>query len=265
MTFRTALHAAAAAAAFVALTPGGRAAQVQLSLQAETADGTPLEAVRVGDEFYLSMYAADLRPNPQGVFSAYADVLFDASIASMEGAIDYSPRYSNAKTGKVEAPGFVDEAGAFVTNLFSPSGGGDQQVLRLALTADAAGEFYASLDPADERFSETILYGEDVPLAASDISFVGEALPVFEFVLGDMVVDGVVDLNDFNLFKTHFGNPEGCPNCDLNSDGAVDLFDFSILKQNFGASAVPEPSTLLLLTALAAPCGWWSRRRISSR
>jgi hypothetical protein len=37
----------------------------------------------------------------------------------------------------------------------------------------------------------------------------------------------------------------------LNGDAKIDLTDFGILKENFGktaGAAVPEPSTLLLLT-----------------
>jgi hypothetical protein len=79
----------------------------------------------------------------------------------------------------------------------------------------------------------------------SPLSLTSPSLP------GDINLDGKVDLSDFGILKENFGTGTTQAQGDLNSDAKVDLSDFGILKENFGkvaGAAVPEPSTLLLLT-----------------
>jgi hypothetical protein len=66
----------------------------------------------------------------------------------------------------------------------------------------------------------------------------------------DFNMDGKVDLSDFTILKSNFGDgnvtrKEG----DANLDGYVDLTDFGLLKSQFGqmaAASVPEPSAMAL-------------------
>lgn len=243
-----------------------RAEMIGFRVQAESAAGEAIEAVHLGDDFFLALYATDLRAEPQGVFSAYADLFYDADIGTLLGEIDYSPRFNNGKTGKVEAPGFIDEAGGIVTNLFVPTGGGEQLVLRAPLTALNTGLFTASVGAADAPFSESLLFGRGAPVPVGEMTFEGGEMMVYPYLLGDIAIDGAVDLADFNRFKSGFGSPAECPECDLSGDGRVDLADFNLLKDNFGATVVvPEPTALSLLalagTGLAAAALASSRRR----
>jgi hypothetical protein len=94
---------------------------------------------------------------------------------------------------------------------------------------------------------------------------------------GDANVDGVVNLNDFNILASNFGQAgkywfEG----DFDYDGLVNLQDFNRLAANFGlsaagstvtpaawaalASAVPEPGTVAALVSLAGLAGRRRRR-----
>lgn len=67
------------------------------------------------------------------------------------------------------------------------------------------------------------------------------------FPLGDLDFDLVVDLNDFELFKSNFNLPLfGRYEGDLNFDGFVDLKDFAIFKDHFGASVIPEPPAMVI-------------------
>jgi len=70
---------------------------------------------------------------------------------------------------------------------------------------------------------------------------------------GDANGDGQVDLADFNVLKSTFGqfglNLPG----DLNKDGQVGLADFSILKDNFGTSAALQLATPLSRSTTTSP------------
>lgn len=67
--------------------------------------------------------------------------------------------------------------------------------------------------------------------------------------------DGIIDLRDLNNVRNHFG-AEGSPTLgDTNGDNRVDMEDLNSVRNNFGqtlaTSSVPEPNTLILLTASA--------------
>jgi hypothetical protein len=55
-------------------------------------------------------------------------------------------------------------------------------------------------------------------------------------IWGDLDVNGLVNLSDFSIFRTQFGQP-GLWSGDLNESINVDLSDFSIFRANFGLSA----------------------------
>ena len=58
------------------------------------------------------------------------------------------------------------------------------------------------------------------------------------FLVGDINVDGHVDMSDLLLFAGSWGavvgNPAYDPAADFNGDGAVDVVDLLILARNWG-------------------------------
>jgi hypothetical protein len=87
---------------------------------------------------------------------------------------------------------------------------------------------------------------------------------------GDYNGDGIVDMNDYNVWKTAFGSSTIIygSGADGNYDGVVNAADYSVWRDNLGAAtgvgafssaSVPEPSTLVLcmLSAAALSCRWW--------
>ena len=86
------------------------------------------------------------------------------------------------------------------------------------------------------------------------------------FLVGDANLDGVVDVGDFNIWNgskfTTIGHwCEG----DFNADGVVDVADFNAWNSNkfqsSGAVAVPEPTTLALISWMLASIVWIRRSR----
>jgi hypothetical protein len=71
-----------------------------------------------------------------------------------------------------------------------------------------------------------------------------------DVLLGDANQDGVVDLEDLNAVRNHFGESGVEVAGDTNGDGLVDLVDLNNVRNHFGESAnpasVPEPSGLIL-------------------
>lgn len=55
-------------------------------------------------------------------------------------------------------------------------------------------------------------------------------------LLGDFDYDGDVDLSDYGIFQTNFGQVEFDPATDIDGNGMVDLDDFFLWADNLGAN-----------------------------
>jgi len=98
-------------------------------------------------------------------------------------------------------------------------------------------------DPAKYDLTDDFLVND------KDVTFLIEN--IFETRFGDANLDGSVDLVDFDIMKTRFGQDGDWNGGDFDGDGQVSLADFGLLKENFGFSrpaAVPEPASILLLS-----------------
>ena len=73
----------------------------------------------------------------------------------------------------------------------------------------------------------------------------GTALPAdnvfeFHFLRGDANGDGRVNLRDFNILASNFGqSPRDFTQGDFNYDGRVNLADFNLLAARFGTALGP--------------------------
>jgi len=71
-------------------------------------------------------------------------------------------------------------------------------------------------------------------------------------IVGDVNLDGVVDIADLSTMRTTFGQTDiGYAGGNLNADTIVDIADLTILRSTIGQSAqmVPEPGLIWLLVA----------------
>lgn len=108
-------------------------------------------------------------------------------------------------------------------------------------------------------------------------------LNVLGTAYGDANLDGMVNISDFLALQNNFGNSGGWAGGDFNGSGNVNISDFLLLQNSFGFSnmsvpsafgleaefdsvplhvtAVPEPSSFVLLGLGAAALAFWHRRK----
>ncbi|MEM7807859.1 MAG: dockerin type I domain-containing protein, partial [Planctomycetota bacterium] len=71
--------------------------------------------------------------------------------------------------------------------------------------------------------------------AAGNVGLIGRFIE-FTVLTGDANGDGTVDLADFGILRSLFGQSGASLFADFNDDGVVDLADFGLLRANFGVS-----------------------------
>jgi hypothetical protein len=136
------------------------------------------------------------------------------------------------------------------------------------------GETVRILDAATQTYSATTFEGSSWNNGAPTLNDVGDAAFFTLMPLGgDALGTGVVDINDLTIVLSNFGNTVDMDwsTGDFNGDGRVDVNDLTILLTNFGqsigssaagASAVPEPSAIVLLGfSMAGLSALFCRRR----
>lgn len=165
---------------------------VEFRLRVEDASGATISEVTEGSDFTLSGYVVDLREPPQGVFSAYADVLYGADLVSVSGPIETGPAFPNGASGNSSTPGIIDEIGSF--DGLMPADLGPLLLFSVPFTADAIGMTEFNLDPADILPThETLVFNADVRVPPEAQRFVGVSLEIVPEPsgLGAAVVAGV--------------------------------------------------------------------------
>ena len=121
--------------------------------------GTPISVLQTGQPFRINVLAQDLRATgtQQGVLSAFADVLYDTSLADIDGLVH---TFDDFSTGTIdEFNGEVDEAGGLEYG--GPTSRQPQLLFYLEATAGAAGTFTVDTRAGQSIFSQNLLVGID--------------------------------------------------------------------------------------------------------
>jgi hypothetical protein len=204
-----------------------------LRLQAVNAAGQPVSSVNEGETFFLNVYAADLRPSGQGVFSAYLDVAYDAAALTAAGPVQFGAGFPNVRAGSTVTPGWLDEIGA--VGAAKPDGASDPLLATVPFTATAPGQYALQANPADVLpAGQVTLWGIDGPIPSDKVEY-GTANITVVRVDGDG--DGVTDPEE-----------DGAPNAgDANRDGTADRL------QNRVASVRSLSGNLYATFAAASP------------
>lgn len=142
------------------------------------------------------------------------------------------------------------------------NGGTGKYDANLAMNLDATAAFFVGdfavslkLGQAKNIFEELV---EDTGRIFADSALSLKA--------GDVNNDGLVNIFDINAVSSNW-SPKAHPDFyagDANNDGIVNIFDINMISSNWtpaGATAVPEPSTLVLAALGGLAIAWNYRRR----
>lgn len=146
---------------------------IEFRIDAVDADDNVLTQVAVGDEFFIRFVAVDLRDgtNAKGVFSAYVDITYNAALLDVTGPIVFSDAYGNGHTGATSTDGLIDDAGAFLTNVFGTPGPDPVEILRVPVIAEAAGTVAFGADGPENVGSDVLVVGDTNTIAEENILF----------------------------------------------------------------------------------------------
>lgn len=161
---------------------------VSISLVVTDLNGSPITDIGIGEEFLLQMIAVDERStfDLSGVFSAYADVLFDSSLVRpVPGStIDYPSTQGLLQRGTL-GDGIIDELGSVSSGTVA-TGLEETLIATVRLEALAAGAVNFTSNAADVTGNEVLLFLEDDEITPNQIAFGSVSLGVTE---GFTVVD----------------------------------------------------------------------------
>lgn len=149
---------------------------VRVRVEAVDGTGQAITTVEAGDEFFLNVYARDLRDRPEGVYSAYVDVMFFNRLVSAGGEISFGDDYQNGQSGSMELPGLVDELGAFAS--FDAVGDREALLASIPFSAHRPGLASFVLTPADKIGSEVLLFGHSEVVPPARVAYTGTQIEV---------------------------------------------------------------------------------------
>ncbi len=158
---------------------------VALRLDVTDENGTPIEQVAVGEEFWLRGFVEDLRGGfgDRGVFAAYEDILYNAGLVSPVASttndpnlgfrVNFGPSYQRVLEGDIRTPGLINEIGAVQSeNNNMPLGSGEFLLFEILMTANAAGVAEFIGDPADvSPFHDTLTFDPPAAVAIDRIQY----------------------------------------------------------------------------------------------
>lgn len=169
----------------VNLLPGSRLDDVvDFSIEVlDPINQRPVSNVQVGDDILVRVSVDDLRlfANPQGVASAFLDLLYTDELVSTLDTdgnpdfpfdISFGPLFSGVNAlqgGDAQVPGLINEVGG-VQRIDQQQQHADAvELFTLRMRAVSPGVAVFQADPADEPVSETVVLGSDVALTPSQL------------------------------------------------------------------------------------------------
>ncbi len=151
-------------------------ARVGMTLQVVDTNGAPITTVAAGQNFKVQVMVQDLRAGTaaKGVFSAFADLLFDSNVIEpiATNPISHGTNYINGATGDTLTAGVIDELGGVSKETFGSLSADKLLLAEVTFRAKVSGNPNLRLDAPDRTVSDILLYqdgNDEVPV--SDVSF----------------------------------------------------------------------------------------------
>ncbi|MEC7564725.1 MAG: Ig-like domain-containing protein, partial [Planctomycetota bacterium] len=149
--------------------------QVSFGIEFSDTAGSLISTIESGSLFNVSYYAQDLSANPHGVYAAYIDMYYDASLMQIVSGPSFSPPYVNGSSGDTAISGIVDEWGAFAG--FDETGGSRLLVSTLQFRAIDAGTALFGSGRADiTPLHDVLLFGSNDAVMPELIEFDSKTL-----------------------------------------------------------------------------------------
>jgi hypothetical protein len=144
--------------------------QVAFSFDFTDLNGAPITSVETGSFFMIDLYAEDLSPVPNGVYSAYIDMVYDASLVRLVNGPSFVSPFVNGQSGTTTEQGIIDEWGSFAG--LEPTGSGRQLVSTAQFLATAAGSYLVGSGRADiSPLHDVLVYGSNTTVIPELIEF----------------------------------------------------------------------------------------------
>jgi cyclophilin family peptidyl-prolyl cis-trans isomerase len=160
----------------------------EIKLEVTDLQNNPITEIGIGDEFILHFIGVDARSSftRDGVFAAFADILFDSSLVQPVAgqSIDFTDRFPISQKGAL-SDGLIDEIGA-ATDRLTASDLRESLIATVRMEALASGTVNIRSEPADDSDSEVLLYGNDNQIPAETVAYGNVTLTIGQnFTVGD--------------------------------------------------------------------------------
>jgi hypothetical protein len=179
---------------------------MEVQVEATDLEGNPISEVEFGEEFLLVATVQDLRSQPTGVFAAYVDILYNSSLAAVNGPITHATMYRNGPDGDTSTPGLIDDAGGFFAfqdcQSFPCHGDGDQELLfSVPFVALASGTVTFDVGEPDDPtpVHDALVFGSNDPVAVEDIVFLDDTLEITAPTPTELVTELLADLDEMEI------------------------------------------------------------------
>ncbi|MCC9641513.1 peptidylprolyl isomerase [Rhodopirellula sp. JC740] len=143
-------------------------------------NGNEIDSIDVGQEFLLQLIGVDARQLSErgGIYSAYADIEFDGTLAEVVPgtSIEYDSDFNFLPRGTLSS-GLFNEIGS-ASSRFSPTNLQESVMATVRMRAIADGSLTFTTNPADVSANETLLFFNNDRLPTNSINYGSATLAV---------------------------------------------------------------------------------------
>ena len=144
--------------------------QVSFSFDFTDLNGSSIASVETGSFFLVGLYAEDLSPVSNGVYSAYVDMVYDANLMRVVNGPSFVSPFINGQSGTTTELGIIDEWGSFAG--LQPTGSGRHLVSTVQFLATDAGSSIVGSGRADIiPLHDVLVYGSNNTVIPELIEF----------------------------------------------------------------------------------------------